>query len=263
MKLPAVGLHSFDTSLVPPSLKELPRAPRRLMEVLLKGSAADPATAPRSWSLDFCLAPREFLPAADGSTSVVGKCVLERTALSSPFDAKSHARPTGELVDVPSSVVFRSIGYKAEALPGFVELDIPFDESRGIIRNDGLGRVVREVWTRGAAISQEPYPGLYCSGWVKRGPTGVIASTMEDAFATGDAIVRDWSTNTPFLSGHGGSADRSGWPAVQAEVGSLGDRVVTWADWRRIDQAELQNGARTGRTRRKFTSVVDMLAALR
>ena len=36
--------------------------------------------------------------------------------------------------------------------------------------------------------------GLYCSGWVKRGPVGVIVSTMTDAFETGKMIVTDISS---------------------------------------------------------------------
>ena len=35
------------------------------------------------------------------------------------------------------------------------------------------------------------FPGLYCSGWVKRGPVGVIVSTMTDAFETGASIIED------------------------------------------------------------------------
>jgi len=35
------------------------------------------------------------------------------------------------------------------------------------------------------------YVGLYCSGWVKRGPVGVLATTMNDAFETGKIIVED------------------------------------------------------------------------
>lgn len=33
--------------------------------------------------------------------------------------------------------------------------------------------------------------GLYCSGWVKRGPVGVILNTMNDSFETAEAIVQD------------------------------------------------------------------------
>ena len=35
------------------------------------------------------------------------------------------------------------------------------------------------------------YTGLYCSGWVKRGPIGTILTTMNDAFETAEAIAHD------------------------------------------------------------------------
>ena len=37
---------------------------------------------------------------------------------------------------------------------------------------------------------------LYCSGWVKRGPVGVILTTMNDAFETADNIAADIDTGT-------------------------------------------------------------------
>lgn len=33
--------------------------------------------------------------------------------------------------------------------------------------------------------------GLYCSGWVKSGPIGVIVSTMHESFETGEALMDD------------------------------------------------------------------------
>ena len=33
--------------------------------------------------------------------------------------------------------------------------------------------------------------GVYCSGWVKRGPVGVIATTMNDAFETAHTVISD------------------------------------------------------------------------
>ena len=33
--------------------------------------------------------------------------------------------------------------------------------------------------------------GLYCSGWVRNGPVGIIATTMSDAFQTGKLVVSD------------------------------------------------------------------------
>jgi len=253
-------LHPCDASLIPQNLEELPRAPRRLMEVLRKGSVTPVDSSSKSWSLDFCLSPKLFAPSITDS-SKVGMTTFERGLLSSVLDPKSHTHPTGEMVDIPSPIVFRSIGYKSEPLPGFTEFDIPFDDRRGTILNDGFGRVTREFRTQGAAISREPYPGLYSAGWVKRGPTGVIASTMEDAFATGDAIAKDWSEKAPFLGG-AQPAEKAGWQGVLSEAGGTGARVVTWDDWRRIDEAEVRNGRRREKARDKYPSTAEMLAAL-
>ncbi|KAL1903015.1 NADPH-adrenodoxin reductase [Sporothrix stenoceras] len=260
MKLPDVGLHPFDAAtLLPPKLKDLPRAQRRLMEVVAKGSVTPLEQAQKSWSLDFCLAPNKFA-AADGSEQGrVATATFEKTHLSSPFDANAQAEHTGELVDVPTQLVFRSIGYRSQPLAGFDDLGIPFDERRGMILNDGLGRVLRDVRSQDASMTTEPYPGFYCAGWVKRGPTGVIASTMEDAFTTADAIVNDWQAKAPFLTV---GEEGGGWDGVKGEVDMIGARVVSWSDWQQIDKVELDKGKELDKPRNKFTQTADMLAVL-
>lgn len=260
MKLPHVAFHPVEPSLIPGDLKSLPRAPRRLMEVLVKGSALSVERGAKSWSLDFCLSPRAFHPDAT-SPSRVGYTELERTSLSSPFEPSAHVTGTGQKVQLPASAVFRSIGYKSVALPGFPQLGIPFDDGRGIICNDGQGRVARETRTPGAAMRLAPFPGLYCAGWVKRGPTGVIGSTMQDAFMTADAIVEDWASQAPFLPETAQTADAAGWEAVQFESvqSAAAPVVVGWDDWQKIDRAERERGQKAGKEREKFVKTEDML----
>ncbi|KAI8345178.1 hypothetical protein B0O80DRAFT_504541 [Mortierella sp. GBAus27b] len=72
-----------------------------------------------------------------------------------------------------------SIGYKSVGILG-----VPFDERKGIVPNLD-GKVVD--------VNQKIVPGLYAAGWLKRGPIGVIATTMADAYQTGDTIVADWT----------------------------------------------------------------------
>ena len=267
MKLSDVGFHPVDSSLIPSDPKSLPRAPRRLMELMLKGSPSSAETTSKSWSLDFCLTPKEFQPSPT-TPEQVGSTVFEQTTLSDPFDPNAYALGTGTLTTLPSSAVFRSIGYKSTALPEFSDLGIPFDERRGVISHDGLGgRVLHEGRGRDASVSLDgttTFPGLYCAGWVKRGPTGVIASTMEDAFATADAIAEDWNARKrPFLNfGGGGGGKVDGWEGVQRDVGVDTKRVVDWAGWRKIDDAERERGRLSGRERDKFTKTADMLAVL-
>ncbi|KAI0525937.1 hypothetical protein F5B22DRAFT_588413 [Xylaria bambusicola] len=257
MKLHSVAFHPVDMSLLPDELSKLPRARRRLMEVLVKGSTSRLEHSNKSWSLDFCLSPTAFSGTPDGR---VQSTVFERTSLSSPFEQDSSVQTLGEKLEIPSSAVFRSIGYKSVALPGFTEAGIPFDDRKGVIGNDGFGSVLQGD-ENGSLMSggKSKLPGVYCAGWVKRGPTGVIASTMEDAFSTAGAIAADWYAGHPFLN----SSETHGWEGLRAEVDKAKCRVIHWDDWKKIDKAERERGLLTGKEREKFTSADDMLAAAR
>lgn len=50
--------------------------------------------------------------------------------------------------------------------------------------------------------------GLYCSGWVKRGPVGVLATTMNDSFETGKILVEDLKSGVLSTAGAGGDGIR-------------------------------------------------------
>ncbi|KAK6598350.1 hypothetical protein QC760_008443 [Botrytis cinerea] len=260
-KLDSVAFHPIDGSLIPEDISKLPRASKRIMEIIKKGSSASLESAAKSWSLDFCLSPKSFNQSHQ-SPSQLGGMLFEKTLLSpDPFDPAAKANGTGEMVDLPASLAFRSIGYKSEALPGFSDLDIPFNDSLGIIPNDPLGRVVNdnEGWT--TSDSSKHIPGMYCAGWVKRGPTGVIASTMLDAFSTADTIAEDWYAHAAFLNGNAGSSGL-GWDGVKSEADKKGCRRVSWEDWQKIDAAERRRGNSNGKEREKFTNVEDMLKVL-
>lgn len=263
MNLPGVSADPVDTSLIPSDLKPLPRARKRLTEVLLKGSKTPHSPASKSWALDFCMSPTEFHPDT-ADPAAVGRTTFRRTSLSpGPFDPDARAISTGETIKLPSPLVFRSIGYKSVALPEFDILGVAFDEGRGVIGNDqNGGRVLRSTADpeRG-----ELFPGLYCAGWVKRGPTGVIASTMEDAFATAEAIAGDWKEGKEFLGGtevaDARRIDSTGWEGVQIEAGrSVSNSAVDWEGWLAIDKAERDRGQLKGKERDKFTATGDMLS---
>lgn len=257
MKLSQVEFEPFNRSLVPEDLKSLPRAARRLMEVLVKGSPTPAGTGSKSWALDSCLSPNRFVENLE-IASRVGSTVFDVTRLASPFDPSSSIEATGETVTLPSDIVFRSVGYKSVPLPGFKDVGIRFDQRRGVISNDGFGRAMQ---IKKEDEPSQPLPGVYCAGWVKRGPTGVIATTMADAFVTGDAIAADWLSGSPFQGGLG-DATRGGWSAVRDEADSSKGKAVAWNDWRKIDEAERERGQLNGKGREKFTTTADMLAVL-
>jgi adrenodoxin-NADP+ reductase len=241
MKIPSVAFHPIDRSFYPAEIKKLPRVQKRTAEVLLKGSTATPEEVERSWKLDFLKAPAS-MNAEEGSNHLASMTFRKQQFLpdADSLDPSARVRATEEDVTMPASLAFRSVGYKSTAIPGLSDLGVPFDSSLGII------------------------PGLYCAGWVKRGPTGVIASTMQDAFTSADVIAHDWISGAKFLNEvHG--VDKSthlGWDGLKAEVEAKGVRPLSWADWKRIDGAERARGKAKGKEREKFASVAEMLKVL-
>ncbi|MCJ1470177.1 NADPH-adrenodoxin reductase [Pseudocyphellaria aurata] len=255
MKLPLVGFGPIKSDLLPPNISELPRTAKRLMQLLSQGASLLPGDAPRSWSLDFLLSPKSFnnnevMPHNLSSITFV-KNLLEGM---DPLNSSAKAISTEEYEVLPASLAFRSIGYKSEPLPGMKELGMHFDVDRGIISNDLNGRATAQSSSNSKTLSV--IPGIYCSGWVKRGPAGVIANTMEDAFATAAAITSDWERKAPFLNGV------QGWDLLKKEAMSSGQKTVSWNDWMKIDAAEKQRGKMKGKEREKFTSTQQMLQVL-
>ena len=88
------------------------------------------------------------------------------------------------------------MGYRSTPLEG-----APFDEARGVIPN-ARGRVEGGAPWGGAGGGAEGgmgggaglYKGLYVTGWLKRGPTGVILTNVSDAAETAAAVLHDHLT---------------------------------------------------------------------
>ena len=137
---------------------------------------------------------------------------FERTALG----ADGVVRGTGEMRDIPVQAVYRAVGYF-----GTPVVDAPFDDARGVIPNI-QGRVV-------------DVPGLYATGWIKRGPVGLIGHTKSDAMETIAHLVADASA--------GVLPPR----AIDDDVvGLLDERDVaytTWDGWLALDAHERALGS--------------------
>ena len=259
--LPDVKLLPVDTSILPPETLKLPRAPKRLMQLL---SSLNPDThanpTSRSCSLDFLLSPKIF-EASDQDPEHISSVKFVRNELvgPEPFTPSAKIVPRGcEEFQLPASLAFRSIGYKSQPIAGMDELGIEFDHQRGIIPNDPQGRVNTSKDQSRGPENQNAL--LYCAGWVKQGPTGVIAGTMEDAFVTAEAIISDWHNS------HSQKPElqrlKGGWDALKAKIAEPGLRTVSWDDWQKIDAAERKRGKEKGKEREKFRSVEEMLKVL-
>ncbi|KAK5099801.1 NADPH-adrenodoxin reductase [Lithohypha guttulata] len=277
LQLEGVNFQSIPPELFPPDLKKLERPKRRLMELLQKGKPNDP-NATRSWSLQFLLSPNALIRDKNNPDVLKGVSYSENVLedISDPASRVS-AKGKDKNVTLETSLLFRSIGYRAEAIPGMELVGANFNTRSGILHHDGVGRILpidvpehkNEAPTTNTNITQQPQAvapakaHLYCAGWVKRGPTGVIASTMSDAFQTAEAIVQDWRnaiTKSDDVSTEAGLGMR-GWPAVKAEAESQGydlTKVVNWDGWRRIDAVEKETGKGRGKPREKFGTVSEM-----
>ncbi|EXJ89433.1 ferredoxin-NADP+ reductase [Capronia epimyces CBS 606.96] len=260
LQLEDVNFTPIPNELFPADLAKLPRPRRRLLELLKKGSPVK-EKATKSWSLDFLLAPT-FLNWSAADPDRLEGVTFSKTRLEDPSSSESPVVNTDETQVIATSILFRSIGYKAEAILGMAEIGAEFDQGKGTIRHDGLGRVVPV--SQSATVGNGDGNGkvaVYCSGWVKRGPTGVIASTMTDAFQTAEAIVEDWKR--AYASNSGPESLRGGWTGVQAEAQALKLplRPLHWDKWQKIDEAEKAEGAKRGKPREKFGKVSEMLEA--
>jgi ferredoxin--NADP+ reductase len=143
---------------------------------------------------------------------------------------------------VPCGTVFRSVGYRGLALAG-----VPFDETTGTMPNRG-GRVL--------GSDDEPVGGVYCAGWIKRGPTGVIGTNKKDAAETVELLLEDVVSGA--LTPRGNDAD-----AIDALLAERGVEVVSYAGWEAIDAAERSRGEPEGRPRIKLSRWSELLAAAR
>jgi ferredoxin--NADP+ reductase len=150
------------------------------------------------------------------------------------LDADERAVPTAEHETLPCGLVFRSVGYHGVELPG-----VPFDALTGTIPNDG-GRVE---------------PGVYCAGWIKRGPTGVIGTNKKDATETVQLLLEDAAAGRLDPKPDASAA------AVDALLAERGVAVVEYAGWMAIDEAERAAGQKGGRPRVKLCTWDALLAA--
>ena len=145
---------------------------------------------------------------------------------------------------LPVDMVFRSVGYQGVRLP-----DVPFYDRWGTIPNDH-GRVMTKQEGGDRLV------GNYVVGWIKRGPSGIIGTNKPDAIESANRFLEDLQANQVLEPVDTRSQ------MIFDLVQSRKPTYCTFADWERLDAIERQRGAESGRSRVKFTTVEDMLAAL-
>jgi ferredoxin--NADP+ reductase len=208
----------------------------RNLEVLREYAAREPAGKPKRLVLRFLTSPI----AIEGEDRVEAVEVV-RNRLEPDDRGRLAAVPTDERETIPAGLVLRSVGYRGVALPG-----VPFDEGRGTIRNE-RGRVLDE--------GGRQVPRVYCAGWIKRGPSGVIGTNKKDATETVELLLEDAAAGlvTPQ---EGATAE-----AVDALLDERGVARVLYPGWTAIDELERARGEEHGRPRVKLCTWDELLAA--
>jgi ferredoxin--NADP+ reductase len=199
---------------------------KRNVEIVTEYAQRQPQGKRKRIVLRFLASPVEIL----GGDRVEGIRIV-RNELVDTGDGRLAARPTGETEDIPCGLVLRSIGYRGTPIPG-----VPFDEARATIHNAG-GRVTKEG-------ADEPVPGVYTAGWIKRGPSGVIGTNKKCAQETVDRLLEDLAA--------GALPQPTREPAELLDaLAERGVDVVDYAGWEAIDVHERTAGEAQGRPRVK------------
>ncbi|MFF1505917.1 FAD-dependent oxidoreductase [Streptomyces sp. NPDC058326] len=188
---------------------------------------------PHKLFLHFFESPVEIL-GEDGR--VVG-LRTERTEL----DGTGNVKGTGATTDWDVQAVYRAVGYLSDELP-----KLPWDTASGTVPDAG-GRVIEETG--------EHMASTYVTGWIRRGPVGLIGHTKGDANETVANLLDDFA-NGRLLTPEAPEAD-----AVVSFLEGKGLTYTTWEGWYALDAAEKALGEPQGRERVKIVEREDMLRA--
>jgi ferredoxin--NADP+ reductase len=184
-----------------------------------------------------------FLQFFESPVAVLGTdgCVTGlRTERTAP-DGTGNVVTTGQKTDWPVGAVYRAVGYRSRRLP-----DLPFDALRGTVPNVA-GRVQA---SDGTAV-----PATYVTGWIKRGPVGLVGHTKSDANETVASLLAD--------SRHFAGAERPSESAVLDHLCNSHVQYTTWEGWYRLDAHERRLGEPEDRERVKVVDRDQMLAISR
>lgn len=197
---------------------------RQVVKTLTNYASIDPEerTASRRIHIHLFESPVEIVPDENGHVKALR---TERTELT----GDGNVRGTGVITTWPVQAVYRAVGYYSSPIDG-----IPFDTVRGVIPNIE-GRVVAEVG------SEQTLNGVYATGWVKRGPVGLIGSTKSDAQQTIAHLVEDAQAGRLAAT-----TSEVGHEAMVALLEERGVAYTTWQGWELLDAYEQALGAEYG-----------------
>lgn len=168
----------------------------------------------------------------------VEQLLVIRNRLEHDENGHLKARPTEEESLIDAGLVLRAIGYRGNPFPG-----LPFNERAGVIGNVN-GRI---------ADKGEVLAGAYVTGWIKRGPQGVIGTNKQCADETVACLLED-NSQGKLMAETTLSAEQ-----ILTMLAQRQPRYVTEQAWRKIERAERQAGREQQRPRAKICAIDEML----
>ena len=223
------------------------RPRRRAYDVLLKAHQSPKTNASKVLNFRFKTSPLEFGGDSNGN---LRSMKLGRNELVGAAGARK-AISSGETETVDTAMALRSVGYRAEPIVVSVndestsQIVLPFDERERVVPNE-YGAVL----TSPDKSTAKQIPGLYVTGWLKRGPTGIIGTNLTCAEETVAKMASDFARSPPREPTASG---------VDAALAKRAVRVITARDWAKLDIHERALGESRGKPRVKLTSIAEML----
>jgi len=189
----------------------------------------------------FLVSPLEIIGDQEGRVKAIK---LVKNELYKTDDGTLRPRATNETEELEVGLVFRSIGYHGVPLP-----DVPFHEKWGVIHTE-TGRVIDPE-------TNLHVHGVYSTGWIKRGPTGVIGTNKLDSGETVECIIED------IVAGNLLSPETSEPGHISDLMNERQPQHFSYEDWLKLNELEILKGEEQGRPRVKYTSIDDMLDAVK
>ena len=206
----------------------LDRRYKRLTQLVLSARDAEEVSTQKSWGLTYLRRPVE--------ATAEGLIVEEMTALPN-----GAVKGTGVTHLIEADLILSSVGYRSV----FDDEGVPFDAKKGVVQAGPSGKV--------CAPGGDAVPNLYCTGWVKNGPVGVIASALIDSKQVAATLLREAEAEGDDAHASCSGLGHEGLPKQVAE------KAVSWGVWEKICAHEAEQGSARGKEAEKVTSVAKML----
>lgn len=212
-------------------LEEAPKGLKKNYTILKEFSERSYNGESKKLHIQFLLSPIEFL-----GDEKISEIRLVKNSLSGDLSSRK-ATATESEKKLSVDLVFKSVGYRGRSLKG-----LPFDDAKGVFHHV-CGKITGDL----------AHSKFYTSGWIKRGPSGVVGTNKADSVETVNALLAEIEnlpqpnkSTTEFLD----------------YLKSKQIELIDFESWKLIDQEEIRRG-NTIAPRKKFLNNKEALNFLK